>query len=388
MARPTARWILLASALLVGTGGCGCEEDAAAEIEPVGAESTDTAAPAEPAARATAEADEARWAPRFVRKCSEWAMDVLFVEEGQLIACNGAVYDPETGELVDVREGVEHPGPAGDDTQAEDGARLEIAEGEARWLDGDGRVLATRSAPGHPFVLDTSGDGARLVSGDEGTELWRLEDGAIRTETVHPRRADDGVFAGPHIVLSLPPRTAVWLHRGEPGSLAELPPPEAPERFDRLEPDVDGDMPSFEGNGSIFGRDSVDVAAFDRRGSRFTMITVSRSDAGELARFEDDAAWARMAAARYVEPGARRWARRWRDEAGHRVVRGHSYIGGCERVHIDVRVVERDGVLERWMIYTADGEVDDVVGPIPEDAVEIVEARSDDYPGDPSIGPR
>ena len=119
---------------------------------------------------------------------------------------------------------------------------------------------------------------------------------------------------------------------------------------------------------------------------RFALVVVSRSEAVELSRFDDLEGWASAAAARYVDPGSQRWAKAWRGEAG-REMRGHAYIGGCERTHIDVVVRERGPVLERWRVYTSDGESGDaILGETPSHARSLASVRGDSYEGDPSIG--
>jgi hypothetical protein len=161
----------------------------------------------------------------------------------------------------------------------------------------------------------------------------------------------------------------------------------APAGFEPLAPDVDGDTRSFEGDGAVIGRDLADVAAFSSESQGYAHIVVSRSDAAELARFaDDDERWAHMVAARYVDRGDDRWARWWRDDEGTRTLRGHTYIGGCERTHIDYLVVERGPTLELWTTYTARGDVDGVYGALPSRAREVAEQRAPAYPGDPSIG--
>lgn len=258
------------------------------------------------------------------------------------------------------------------------------------FLDAEGAPAAERelsqSDHGEEGVLDVSLTGAALVTGRGATELWTLEGGAIRVQPVFAGLATRGAFVGESVVLELSSRATVWLHRGAPRALSSAPVPSAPPGFTALLPDQEGDAPTFEGDGDTLNRDLGDVAAFSGESAH---VVVSRSDASELARFaDDDAAWARMVAARYVERGSDRWAYFHRDAAGRRVVVGHSYIGGCERTHTDVRVTELDGqTLERWRVYSGERDgIDSILGAHPSDAVEILSARSDTYEGDPSIG--
>ena len=254
----------------------------------------------------------------------------------------------------------------------------------ARVIGDDGATIATHEAAGGVEIRDVSAD-AILVAREETTELWRVDGDPIEVERVVGRRADQAAFAGDEIVL-VAGRSLFWLHRGEPRELPELPPPSAPRGLIALHASVDGEFPSFEGDGEVIGRRVDDVAAFVAQGDRWAQVVVARSDAGELARFTDDAAWARAAAARYVDPGSQRWAKTWRSAEG-RVMRGHTYIGGCERSHIDVELRERAGVLERWRVVTGEGEgIDAILGPTPSDARTVEGVRGDSYEGDPSTG--
>lgn len=256
-----------------------------------------------------------------------------------------------------------------------------VRAGRAGFLGSDGRELALRDTIDGLSVLDLSPGGDVLVTHAEGTAIWRLDGSDIHVETVYGRHVDNGAFAGDDIVLSHPAGALVWLHRGEPRE-RHLQPPDAPRGFVSMARAVDGDSATFRGE-SLIGRGPNDVAAFERRG---TLIVVQHSDAIELARFADDASWARMVAERYLDRGAQRWAKHWRDESG-RVVRGHTFIGGCERVHLDVLIRERGDVLERWIVNSDNGRrLDPILGAIPADAREIPEATSDRYEGDPSIG--
>lgn len=261
-----------------------------------------------------------------------------------------------------------------------------LAAGEdhiVRLLGDDGAVLASREATGDFEIRDVASDAA-LVSRRDTTELWRAAGGTLEVEQVYARRADAASFAGEEIVIAAS-HGLVWLHRGEARALPELPAPRAPAGMRALRADVDGEHASFEGHGEHLPRGPNDVAAFVRTGRRFTHAIVSRSDALEMSRFAGETDWGRAVAARYLDPGSQRWAKIWRGEEG-RVLRGHVYIGGCERTHIVVEVRERRDLLERWMVYTGDGRVDDVLGPIPPDARIVEGVAGDSYEGDPSIG--
>lgn len=70
------------------------------------------------------------------------------------------------------------------------------------------------------------------------------------------------------------------------------------------------------------------------------------------------------------------------------MVRGHTYIGGCERAHIDVLVRETEGGLEIWTAISGRrGAFETALGRIPRDARPVRAAENDRYEGDPSIGP-
>ena len=256
-------------------------------------------------------------------------------------------------------------------------------DGTARLMSSGGEVLATREGCQDVELRDVSGD-ALLVAREDRAELWRVVDDALEVELVYGRRPSEGAFAGDEIVLAVS-HGLVWLHRGAPRALPTLPLPTPPDGFTALRSTADGESASFEGEGDTYPRGPNDVAAFVARG-RFALVVVSRSEAVELSRFDDLEGWASAAAARYVDPGSQRWAKAWRGEAG-REMRGHAYIGGCERTHIDVVVRERGPVLERWRVYTSDGEGGDaILGETPSHARSLASVRGDSYEGDPSIG--
>ncbi len=472
---------------------CG-EEPAAIEPTPDVELGSPPAQPVDHPAAPSADPPARPWTVRFVRACSVWAGADAFATPAHVFGCDGAVFDRESGALIEAQPGRPAPDAAVGDvtlTLAEDElvvrdgslrelgriALMEAARPEgrqlgraalalgaeelyaidvsarsarrleggracsgalamgwsapgapacivrcgarscsrtvgrpgevelapirtARWLgsgrilaageDGivrllgdDGAVLASREAPGDFEIRDVSSHAA-LVSRDATTELWRAAAGALEVEQVYGRRADEASLAGDEIVL-VASHGLVWLHRGEPRALPELPAPRAPAGMRALRADVDGEHASFEGDGEYLSRGPNDVAAFVRAGRRYAHAVVSRSDALEMSRFAAETDWGRAVAARYLDPGSQRWAKIWRGEEG-RVLRGHVYIGGCERTHIVVEVRERGELLERWMVYTGDGRVDDVLGPIPADARIVEGVAGDSYEGDPSIG--
>ena len=92
--------------------------------------------------------------------------------------------------------------------------------------------------------------------------------------------------------------------------------------------------------------------------------------------------------ARHLDLGDQRSAKTWRDASGRRFARGHVYIGGCERAHVDVEVRERPGGgIEVWTATDGRrGTIADVLGPMPRDAHAVRAVRGDAYVGDPSIG--
>jgi hypothetical protein len=89
---------------------------------------------------------------------------------------------------------------------------------------------------------------------------------------------------------------------------------------------------------------------------------------------------------RYLDPGEQRWARFYRDGSGLRVVRGHVYIGGCERTHTSVMVREREDGIEIWTAHSGSPRAPRALPPIPSDARRVPGVVGDSYEGDPSIG--
>ncbi|MFK7986243.1 MAG: hypothetical protein AB8I08_09440 [Sandaracinaceae bacterium] len=260
------------------------------------------------------------------------------------------------------------------------------------WRASNGSLLAEHAAPTEYTLLSVGSDGSALIAtegdgrGEYGsagrTERWWRDGSEVRTEVVYPHSAYSAVYVGDEIALRVFD-DVIWLHRGAPFALPELPLPEAPEGYLVYETT---DAHTYEGERGTFARALNDVVMFGPRGEG-ALLRVSRSDAAELARYTDLDGWARAAMARYLEPGNERWAKAFHDDDGNRVMRGHSYIGGCERAHVDVLVRERGTALERWRAY---GSAPTTVGPlgrIPDDAHDIEDGVPEGYAGDPSIGP-
>lgn len=263
-----------------------------------------------------------------------------------------------------------------------------VHTGEAiRWLRTDGTLVAQRDAAHRQGVLDVRDDGAVIVSGDAfgrgtvnervgATERWWLEGDVVHHETLYDRPSERGVFVGDEIALAVFEHV-VWLHRG-PAADLDRSPPATPEGYERL--------PAHE---HTFGDDNFergpeDVARFSSRNSS---LLLSRTHADELAGFEGLDAWARAAMSRYVEVGTERWAKAWAEPDGSRVLRGHSYIGGCERTHIDVLVRERGETLERWVAMSGEPTQDGPFASMPDDARDVSDTIVEGYAGDPSTGP-
>ena len=273
-----------------------------------------------------------------------------------------------------------------------------VGESAVHWLDSSGRVVTSEPHAAGVELLASDADSV-VVAEDGRTELWSLRSGQAEVEVLYDRRAEAAAVSGDQIVLSVVPNTLVWLRRTEGAAAtpspaanaatASLPIPDPPAGFTALEAGSDGTESVFRGSQVLFNRAPHEIAAFVRDGRGFAIVRVMRSDADEMAHFaSNDAAWAAAVATRYVEAGAQRWAKFFRDEEGSRVLRGHAYIGGCERTHFDVLVRERGQILERWVVATNDGRsMDAILGPIPGEARAVQRARSDEYRGDPSVGP-
>ncbi len=151
--------------------------------------------------------------------------------------------------------------------------------------------------------------------------------------------------------------------------------------------------PAFCGD-SIVRRTRSHVAAFERG---IETLFVSRTDLHELSRFSGSER-ARAIAERFTGIGSERWAKSWIDANGHLNVRSHLSIGGCERAHTDVRVIERDGAFWMAKVYTAfcseshddcparRNLVEATLGSIPRRAAPLNVWNDDAYHGDPSVG--
>lgn len=244
------------------------------------------------------------------------------------------------------------------------------------FVDESGRVLASRAIDSEARLLDVGPDGSALIALEDRTERWWRDGTEVAVEAVYARAADDGVLAGARIALARHGQL-VWLERGATRALPAIDAPAPPPGWRALE----ANEGEWNGEGRAYPRDPGDLAAFT---SDHGFLRVGASDSDELAGLDDEA-WARATMGRYVERGTDRWARTWRDGA-QRVLRGHSYIGGCERTHVDVLVRERDGWLERRIAYTARG-AGDALGVVPGDARSVDDGYEDRYAGDPSTGP-
>jgi hypothetical protein len=220
---------------------------------------------------------------------------------------------------------------------------------------------------------------------DGAAEIWRRRGGATVIESVAPVGIEDGAFVGEdEVVILTTTRVALWLHRGPAAELPDLGAPAVPAGFTRLRETLDGTQVVFEGeDGSIVSRRPGAIAAFSSD-EPSVEVTIHRTDAAELSAF-GGAAWGDAVAARYLEPGHERWAFTWTDEGG-RVFRGHTYIGGCERTHIDVLVRERGAVLERWIAYSPRGRIGSAHPATPHDAAAVA-VTADSWGGETSTGP-
>jgi len=267
----------------------------------------------------------------------------------------------------------------------------------AYWLELDGTVRERIELAGirEPQILDIAPSGERVLLGSSARTVILARDGdETHEEHVVEVGSTSGAFAGEdQVVVGTQTQDTLWLHRGEPQTLPTLPLPQLPDSFVQYRPTRAGVAMDFVNEEGSITRGLTDVAAFDDRDSS-APVYVARSDASELARFtRDDTAWGRAAADRYLVLGAERWAVVARDAEGRRVLRGHAYIGGCERTHTDLLLREDRGVLERLIIYTGVEQrhrellVDRAVGPTPAGALRILNPDDSGYAGDPSIGP-
>ena len=264
---------------------------------------------------------------------------------------------------------------------------LVLSDSHARWLDDHGAVIETRDVAG-ATVLDADDDGRILVALPSGVELWRFDGARTSTERVLDAPLRQGVIVGERIVLS-DADDVLWLERGALG-LATPTPSATPAGFHALERAAsmgdDGPPAIFRAAQEVVSRGRASLAAFSAGPG--TLARGGRASAVELARAgSDDSAWARLASDRFLVRGEHRSATTWRTEGG-RVLRGHTYIGGCERSDVDVLVREGEGgALEVWTVFAGEPEgIDVLFGPTPADARDVPEARSDRYEGDPSIG--
>jgi hypothetical protein len=354
---------LILAALVASLASC---DDAAPPLRP---EPVNTApAPAERLTPAASGEEIAPWTIRFIRRCSVWGPKYLIHQRDTIVACDGHVFDAETAALREIREIADH-------------------ESEAFYAAQEDRTDAAGVT-----TLATRPDGATLISGVRGTELRIHEGTRMRVEPLLPFESERGLFIGERIVALTQSGDTVWLERGGP-PLPPVPVPAAPAGYHALEavlsrPDADEDSerapwPSFVRDGSSYPRGLSDIAAFEGDAH----LTVSRSDAAELSLAPDDLTWARFAMERHLDQGEQRSARTWRDEAGHRVARGHVYIGGCERAHIEVAVREIPGGIEIWSATAgARRDAANALGPVPATARPVPGVGGDHYQGDPSIG--
>lgn len=272
---------------------------------------------------------------------------------------------------------------------------------DAYWLGVDGTVEAQvhLGETEDRRILGLAPSGRRALvgllrgRGESGgrVDMLTRDAGEVRVEPLVEIGATEGAFVGEdQVVIGTLSSDLLWLHRGEPAVLPPTPLPVMPEGFAVRRPVMDGPVMTFGGeDGSMITRDLTDVAAFDAP-ELYVSVTVSRSDAAEFARFDDDTAWGRMVAARYLADGSERWAIVTRD-GDQRVLRGHYFIGGCERTHTDVVVRERGAVLERLEVHTGtvqrnrEARVERALGPVPE-GTSLLDPEASGYAGDPSVG--
>jgi len=72
---------------------------------------------------------------------------------------------------------------------------------------------------------------------------------------------------------------------------------------------------------------------------------------------------------------------------GRRIIRGHTFIGGCERTDIDILIREApDHTFDVEVAYGTRRAVEALFGPIPRTATVVPDSVQDRYQGDPSIG--
>jgi hypothetical protein len=260
---------------------------------------------------------------------------------------------------------------------------LLIDEGGARIVGDDGTTRARRGPPVDRVLAQR--DDRVLVALEDRTELWTVRASGIDAERVYDVRAEAGAFVGDRLVLRVLPDDVVWLERGAP-PLAASPSVTAPQGARALSAAAEegGPMSWVSERGSLFARRRADLAAFEMESEG--EVVVWRIDPAELGGVHDDVDWARRLGERVVPRGSERWASLWSRTPGARVLRGHTYIGGCERTNIDVLAREQpDGSIEVWSAMEADAQARaQLFGPEPADPQRVLE--SDRYEGDPSIG--
>ncbi len=287
------------------------------------------------------------------------------------------------------------------------------------WWDANGRALATAERPASIHVVDLLATGEvlatvgertelislraggmaarphisierildqvedrRLVLTSDAIELWERHDGALRREQVLAVDAENvnadvvhGAFLGDYVAVHLDD-TIRWF-APDPIEALTTPPLFLGKRFTECE-----EMERDDARGRAYGADRsvpitpIDVAAFV---CDDLTVRVSRSDAAELRRDDDDE-WARAVMDRYVRNGAERFGQFFRAETGERIVVGHYYVGGCERSHHMVTAIERGDVLE--VVRNVSRRV---LLPIPTSARTIT-VEEGAYVGDPSVG--
>jgi hypothetical protein len=290
------------------------------------------------------------------------------------VAADGDVWEERTTRVrtLDGRERIV------DDT-TEPGVRL--VEGVLWVVDADG--TARTRAFGEHAQLDDVRDGEALVSTEDA--VLRVDLLSLDAELV-ASISGSAHFAGDEIVVAGGGGQMLVLARGASWTAPHLD-AATPDGFTRLQPGFVDHWPVWVGDGSTYDRRGGAIAAFHAERGRLPFVTVSSLDPRELARAgTNDALWGAMLGARHVGVGSDTSLRVFRDGEGRRVFRGHTYVGGCERSHFDVRVRELDGALELTIVVTARRErVTELLGEIPDDALAL-SPWYDAYDGDPSIG--
>ncbi len=391
--------------------------------------SPSTSLPDEPvidAVRPDSAPSPAPWGIVRFRSCG-WRWDGEVVVSGdEVVGCGGAVFARADGRFIEQRPPIdpEPPSPSaipgcseawavgrlGDRDACLADELLVVEGGEARRLPrhhrdarfSDGYLLVAdddglsvfvdlgdvrRLDMPEPSVLDVR-DGVALLSSNDRVVLLTLS--SLEIERVFDRHAPTGALHDEGILIESG-RDLLWLARGthfERSARAVA----TPAGLIAMTAGADEGEPVWIGAGGMMNRGRDEVAAFVRPvpPPRFDLghgwashhlelaspgtlqLTVSVTDLEELAALDDDA-WGRALCARALPHGCL-------SDAGYvgrgpdgRVFRGHVYVGGCARVHVDVMVREIDGVLERWTIESGDRpslrrHVDAILGPMPRDA--------------------